>query len=86
MHAMHAIDVEDGGVTPDGIMSPVSNEPTSATTPNQETSDLGGHTPRPSDGGTWTEKHPAVQSNFSTSSRDFSPLKKEADARSPDKE
>ncbi|KAK5096509.1 HOG (high osmolarity glycerol) pathway protein [Exophiala xenobiotica] len=86
LHAMHAIDVEDGGVTPDGVSSPSSNEPTSATTPNQETSDLGGHTPRPSNGGTWSEKHPAVQSNFSTSSRDFSPLKKEVEARSPDKE
>jgi len=87
LHAMHAIDIEDGGVTPDSMVSTDSNEPTSATALNQETGDLGGQTPKPSNGGTWTaEKHPAVQSNFSTSSRDFSPLKKEADARSPDKE
>lgn len=86
LHAMHAIDVDDGGVTPDGVTSPTSNEPPSATTPSQDTADMGGHTPRPSNGGSWTEKHPAVQSNFSTSSRDFSPMKREADARSPDKE
>lgn len=77
-HGLNTVDFnDDGDFTPHDLMSPVSNEPTSAVSQSRESGELGGHTPTPSNGSTWTEKHPAVQSNFSTSSRDFSPLKKE---------
>ena len=88
LNGLQAVDLEEGGMTPYDLMSPVSVEPTSAVSLHQDEAGLGGHTPTPSNGGTWGEKHPAVQSNFSTSSKDFSssPLKKEAGAFSPEKE
>lgn len=82
-HGLNAVVLDDTTMTP---VSPTNKEPFSVVSQSQsqpqDTNDMGGHTPRPSNGGSW----PAVQSNFSTSSRDFSPLKREASATSPDKD
>lgn len=88
LNGLVAMDSEDNGsyYTSQDVMSPISNEPAPATMLD-EPKDLGGHTPRPSNGGTFSsEKHPAFQSSFSTSSRDFSPLKREGGGRSPERE
>lgn len=65
--------------------SPVSNDTGSATTPTQAQNEFPStsqHNSRPSG-----EKHPPVQSTFSTSSRDFSPLPSRSDeGASPVKE
>lgn len=96
LNGLQAIDVDDDGNeiviadTPQDVMSPVSNEPSSAGSGTQDDAKEalpGGHTPRPSNGGSFSsEKHPAVQSTFSTSSRDFSPLKREGTGRSPERD
>lgn len=95
LNGLQSIEVDDNsndiGVpdTPQDVMSPILNEPISAVSAQDDTKDglPGGHTPRPSNGGSFSsEKHPAVQSTFSTSSRDFSPLKREGTGRSPERE
>lgn len=67
------------------LASPVSNDPGSAVTPTPAQHEFPSgsqHISRPSG-----EKHPPVQSTFSTSSRDFSPLpNRQDDASSPVKE
>ncbi|KAK5074199.1 HOG (high osmolarity glycerol) pathway protein [Lithohypha guttulata] len=85
LHRLTTLEIEEGATTANDHMSPVINEPITTTGQTQDTGDAGGRTPTPNNGGTWSEKHPAVQSNFSTSSRDFSPLRKEGAAMSPDK-
>lgn len=94
LNGLEAFDAEDNGngvsYTSQDVMSPVSHEPTSAISLTQDDPKeilMGGHTPRPSNGGSFSsEKHPAVQSTFSTSSRDFSPLKREGGGRSPERD
>lgn len=89
-----SMDEDTSGYSDNGnLMSPISNDGGSGSgaTPIPPSHEFtGGHTPKPSNGNNFSEKHPAVQSNFSTSSRDFSPLKtsmKETiTAASPDKE
>lgn len=79
LNGLKSVDLDnDGDMSPHDLTSPVSNEPASATSQHADSAEAGGFTPTPSNGDSWTEKHPAVQSNFSTSSRDFSPLKKDA--------
>lgn len=89
LNGLQSMDLDDqSAINSSDILSPVTNDPTSATTPtppHHEFGDAGGHTPKPSNGGLSSERHPAVQSNFSTSSRDFSPLKREGGGLSPDK-
>ena len=84
-HGLNAMVLDDTGLTP---ISPTAHEPFNTTREqtSNDGSEMGGHTPRPSNGGSWPEKHPAVQTYFSTSSRDFSPLKRDPSATSPDKE
>lgn len=96
LNGLQAIDIDDNGngngiaYTPQDVLSPISNEPGSAVSATHEDgkdSLFAGHTPRPSNGGGFSsEKHPAVQSTFSTSSRDFSPLKREGGGRSPERD
>ena len=72
LNGLEGVEIEETDV-----MSPVVME-----------EELAGHTPRPSNGSTTWDKHPAVQSTFSTSSRDFSPLKRDNGGlgTSPEKE
>lgn len=94
LNGLEAFDAEDNGngvsYTSQDVMSPVSHEPNSAISTSQDDPQealMGGHTPRPSNGGSFSsERHPAVQSTFSTSSRDFSPLKREGGGRSPERD
>lgn len=96
LNGLQAIDVDENGQaigiadTPQDILSPISNEPGSAVSGSQDDAKdtvSAGHTPRPSNGGSFSsEKHPAVQSTFSTSTRDFSPLKREGAGRSPERD
>jgi len=72
----------------DYVPSPISNDPASAATPtpqHHQFGDTAGHTLKSSNGGLPSGRHPAVQSNFSTSSRDFSPLRRDGGGLSPDK-
>lgn len=74
LNGLEALDLDDGGVGTTEVLSPVLHD-TASEEPD------GGHTPTPGNSGAWPEKqekHPAVQSQFSTSSRDFSPLRKES--------
>ncbi|OAL35332.1 hypothetical protein AYO20_05383 [Fonsecaea nubica] len=68
----------DGDGNMDSIISPVSTDPGSINTPVPNNHDFPppqqqGSYKSSSNGGTYGEKHPPVQSTFSTSSRDFSP-------------
>lgn len=82
LNGLEALDLGAGSASTTEVLSPVPNETT-----NEEAE--GGHTPTPGNTGAWTEKqekHPAVQSNFSTSSRDFSPLRKDPSITVSEKE
>ena len=72
---LNAVALEDNG---DGALSPVSNEPGSATTPTPGQHEFPHHAPKPSG-----EKHPPVQSTFSTSREDFLPVKGDDSASPP---
>jgi hypothetical protein len=70
LHGLNSVTL-DGEIIANEIISPVSTEPSSMSTPvpnNHEFPQLQPSS-KPSNG----EKHPPVQSSFSTSSRDFSP-------------
>ena len=71
---LNGLNLEDNG---DGALSPVSNEPGSATTPTPGQLEFQHHAPKPSG-----EKHPPVQSTFSTSREDFLPVRSE-DEKTP---
>jgi hypothetical protein len=81
LNGLNALSLDDNGE----LLSPVSNDTGSAMTPTpaQHEFPVGSqHASRPSG-----EKHPPIQSTFSTSSRDFSPLPgRQDDATSPVKE
>ena len=66
LNGLNALD-ENGDPT---TLSPISNDPGSATTPTPGQMEFPTHASKPSG-----EKHPPVQSTFSTSSKDFLPQK-----------
>jgi hypothetical protein len=71
LHGLNSVTLDSEG-NMNEIVSPVSTEPSSMSTPVPNNHDFPAQPqpiPKPSNG----EKHPPVQSNFSTSSRDFSP-------------
>ncbi len=70
LHGLQSVTL-DGESNINEIVSPVSTEPSSMSTPvpNNHEFPQPQQIPKPSNG----EKHPPVQSSFSTSSRDFSP-------------
>ena len=71
LHGLNSVTL-DGDVNTNEIISPVSTEPSSMSTPvpnNHEFPPPSQPISKPSNG----DKHPPVQSSFSTSSRDFSP-------------
>lgn len=78
---LNALSLDDNGE----LLSPVSNDTGSAMTPTAAQHEFPAgsqHSSRPSG-----EKHPPVQSTFSTSSRDFSPMpNRQGEASSPVKE
>lgn len=68
LHGLNSVTLDDNG----DLLSPISNDGGSAQTPTpaqHEFPSTSQHNSRPSG-----EKHPPVQSTFSTSSRDFSPF------------
>ncbi|KIX08181.1 uncharacterized protein Z518_02837 [Rhinocladiella mackenziei CBS 650.93] len=73
LHGLNSVTLDDGN--PDGVISPVSTDPGSMNTPVPNNHDFPPHnTLKPnSNSGNSGEKHPPVQSSFSTSSRDFGP-------------
>lgn len=83
LNGLNSVTLDDNG----DPLSPISNDAASAMTPTPAqhefpSSSQSQHNSRPSG-----EKHPPVQSTFSTSSRDFSPLPTKADGSvSPVKE
>ena len=68
LNGLNALD-ENGDPT---TLSPISNDPGSANTPTPGQMEFPSHVSKPSG-----EKHPPVQSTFSTSSKDFLPPKSE---------
>lgn len=72
LHGLNLVTL-DNDSNADGIASPVSGEPSSMTTPTANNHEFSHHAFKPSTGSNPGEKHPPVQSKFSTSSRDFSP-------------
>lgn len=72
LHGLNSVDL-DTDTDVDGIVSPISGDPSTMNTPVQSNHEFSHHAFKPSNGSNAGEKHPPVQSNFSTSSRDFSP-------------
>ncbi|OCT49518.1 SH3 domain containing protein [Cladophialophora carrionii] len=68
LHGLNSVTLDGDGIMNE-IVSPVSTEPSSMSTPIPNNHDFPPQQTKPSNG----EKHPPVQSSFSTSSRDFSP-------------
>ena len=81
LHGLNSVTLDDG--TTDSIISPVSTEPSSMSTPTANNHDFPTQPPKSANGG---EKHPPVQSTFSTSSRDFSPYPLPGKAEEKEKE
>ncbi|RMZ77132.1 hypothetical protein DV737_g4472, partial [Chaetothyriales sp. CBS 132003] len=74
LNGLNAMTLDDHG---DGALSPVSIDPGSASTPTQGQQEFPHHAPKLSG-----EKHPPVQSTFSTRRADFLPVRGD-DERSP---
>lgn len=71
LHGLNSVSLEDGAL--DNVTTPVAaDHPSSMTTPVPNNHEFPAHK-QSNGGGTSGEKHPPVQSTFSTSSRDFSP-------------
>lgn len=73
LHGLNSVTLDDGHL--DTVVSPVSTEPSSMNTPVQHNHEFSSQSLKTSNGSAVNagEKHPSMQSNFSTSSRDFSP-------------
>lgn len=75
LHGLNSVTLDDGNM--ESIVSPISTDPSSMNTPVPNNHDFPPlNALKSSNGGSVSnpgEKHPPIQSNFSTSSRDFSP-------------
>jgi hypothetical protein len=70
LNGLNSVTLDENG--DQGAISPISNDPGSAATPTPGQMEFPSHVSKLSG-----EKHPPVQSNFSTSSKDFLPQKSE---------
>jgi len=72
LNGLKSVTLDEGNG--DGILTPASNDPGFAHSPSIIHHDVSRHLSKPSSGSNHSgEKHPPVQSSFSTSSKDFHP-------------